>query len=149
MAAEHGRLEEARTQSIPWKKWGSCLSERQWGTVREDYSENGDAWNFFTQPIHLASSARPQFFAARVAKLSHRIHRIVIHQPPYIAKGLVRLEIPVDYRTYNSIGVLDNFLARSIATWRREWDSNPRYPFGYTRSPGACLQPLGHLSFFF
>ena len=30
--------------------------------------------------------------------------------------------------------------------WRREWDSNPRYPFGYTRSPGACLQPLGHLS---
>ncbi len=30
--------------------------------------------------------------------------------------------------------------------WRREWDSNPRYPSGYTRSPGACLQPLGHLS---
>ena len=35
----------------------------------------------------------------------------------------------------------------SMGTWRREWDSNPRYPFGYTRSPGACLQPLGHLSF--
>ena len=32
----------------PWKKWGPYLSERQWGTVREDYSENGDAWNFFT-----------------------------------------------------------------------------------------------------
>ncbi len=31
-----------------WKKWGPYLSERQWGTVREDYSENGDAWNFFT-----------------------------------------------------------------------------------------------------
>ena len=31
----------------PWKKWGPYLSERQWGTVREDYSENGDAWNFF------------------------------------------------------------------------------------------------------
>ena len=30
--------------------------------------------------------------------------------------------------------------------WRREWDSNPRYPSGYTRSPGACLKPLGHLS---
>jgi hypothetical protein len=30
--------------------------------------------------------------------------------------------------------------------WRREWDSNPRNPFGFTRSPGACLQPLGHLS---
>ena len=48
MTAEHSRLEEARTQNIPWKKWGPYLSERQWGTVREDYSENGDAWNFFT-----------------------------------------------------------------------------------------------------
>ncbi len=45
---EEIRLEEAREQKIPWKKWGPYLSERQWGTVREDYSENGDAWNFFT-----------------------------------------------------------------------------------------------------
>src|SRR5260221_583114 len=48
MTAEHERLDEARTQQVPWKKWGPYLSERQWGTVREDYSENGDAWNFFT-----------------------------------------------------------------------------------------------------
>ncbi|MGH7147650.1 MAG: MGH1-like glycoside hydrolase domain-containing protein, partial [Nitrospiraceae bacterium] len=41
-------MDEARTQNVPWKKWGPYLSERQWGTVREDYSENGDAWNFFT-----------------------------------------------------------------------------------------------------
>ncbi len=47
MTAEHGRLEEARQRSRPWKKWGPYLSERQWGTVREDYSENGDAWNYF------------------------------------------------------------------------------------------------------
>jgi len=46
--AEQTRLEEAREQKIQWKKWGPYLSERQWGTVREDYSENGDAWNFFT-----------------------------------------------------------------------------------------------------
>ena len=46
--AEHVRLAEAREQKAPWKKWGPYLSERQWGTVREDYSENGDAWNFFT-----------------------------------------------------------------------------------------------------
>jgi len=45
---EKKRLDEARERQIPWKKWGSYLSERQWGTVREDYSENGDAWNFFT-----------------------------------------------------------------------------------------------------
>ena len=45
---EHRRLGEARTQGVPWKKWGPYLSERQWGTVREDYSDNGDAWAYFT-----------------------------------------------------------------------------------------------------
>ncbi len=45
---EHKRLEEARTGSVPWKAWGPYLSERQWGTVREDYSQGGDAWNYFT-----------------------------------------------------------------------------------------------------
>ncbi len=45
---ERKRLEAARNEQAPWKKWGPYLSERQWGTVREDYSENGDAWNFFT-----------------------------------------------------------------------------------------------------
>ena len=45
---EQKRLREAREGGIPWKKWGPYLSERQWGTVREDYSPNGDAWNFFT-----------------------------------------------------------------------------------------------------
>ena len=45
---EHQRLEEARTGATPWKAWGPYLSERQWGTVREDYSQNGDAWNYFS-----------------------------------------------------------------------------------------------------
>jgi hypothetical protein len=45
---EKKRLNDARENSIPWKKWGPYLSERQWGTVREDYSAGGDAWNFFT-----------------------------------------------------------------------------------------------------
>ena len=40
-------LGECRTERALWKKWGPYLSERQWGTVREDYSENGDAWNYF------------------------------------------------------------------------------------------------------
>ena len=44
---ESKRLQEARLQQTPWKKWGPYLSERQWGTVREDYSDNGDAWNHF------------------------------------------------------------------------------------------------------
>jgi len=48
LTTEHLRLNNARQSEFPWKKWGPYLSERQWGTVREDYSENGDAWNFFT-----------------------------------------------------------------------------------------------------
>ena len=42
------RLQDARDRNVSWKKWGPYLSERQWGTVREDYSEDGDAWNYFT-----------------------------------------------------------------------------------------------------
>src|SRR3954465_4519956 len=45
---EARRLAEAREGGVPWKRWGPYLSERQWGTVREDYSERGDAWSFFT-----------------------------------------------------------------------------------------------------
>ena len=47
-SAEQRRLEEARSRRVPWKKWGPYLSERQWGTVREDYSDAGDAWNYFS-----------------------------------------------------------------------------------------------------
>ena len=45
---EQKRLNEAREKGIPWKKWGPYLSERQWGTVREDYSTDGNAWNYFS-----------------------------------------------------------------------------------------------------
>jgi hypothetical protein len=46
--SEQTRLQEDREGRAPWKKWGPYLSERQWGTVREDYSDNGDAWNYFS-----------------------------------------------------------------------------------------------------
>jgi hypothetical protein len=45
---EQKRLNDARELGVPWKKWGPYLSERQWGTVREDYSEDGNAWDYFT-----------------------------------------------------------------------------------------------------
>jgi hypothetical protein len=47
-AAEQIRLDEARDNREPWRQWGPYLSERQWGTVREDYSEDGNAWDYFT-----------------------------------------------------------------------------------------------------
>src|SRR5678816_2311172 len=48
MTEEHRRLETARNLNTPWRRWGPYLSERQWGTVREDYSHDGNAWNYFT-----------------------------------------------------------------------------------------------------
>jgi len=45
--AERSRLAEAAGGSAPWRDWGPYLSERAWGTVREDYSADGDAWSFF------------------------------------------------------------------------------------------------------
>jgi hypothetical protein len=48
MNEEQKRLEEAREKKARWRRWGPYLSERQWGTVREDYSADGDAWHYFS-----------------------------------------------------------------------------------------------------
>ncbi len=47
MTSEGRRLQDAR-DGVPWRSWGPYLSERQWGTVREDYSESGDAWSYLS-----------------------------------------------------------------------------------------------------
>ena len=46
MNAEDQRLQASVERKVHWKRWGPYLSERQWGTVREDYSPNGDAWDY-------------------------------------------------------------------------------------------------------
>ncbi|MBN8248968.1 MAG: glucosidase [Verrucomicrobia bacterium] len=48
MNAEQQRLEAAQSGAAPWRFWGPYLSERQWGTVREDYSDDGNAWDYFS-----------------------------------------------------------------------------------------------------
>jgi hypothetical protein len=48
VTAEHQRLQQARTGEVPWRKWGPYLSDRQWGTVREDCTTDGNAWGGFT-----------------------------------------------------------------------------------------------------
>src|SRR5487761_510508 len=47
MKREQQRIEESRQRKVHWKRWGPYLSERQWGTVREDYSPDGDCWHYF------------------------------------------------------------------------------------------------------
>ena len=51
MNAEQQRLADCRDLQTPWKRWGPYLSERQWGTVREDYSKYGEAWDHFSHDI--------------------------------------------------------------------------------------------------
>ena len=50
--------EQTRLQDTSWKKWGPYVSDRQWGTVREDYSANGDAWNFITHDMSRSKAYR-------------------------------------------------------------------------------------------
>src|SRR6202011_4441550 len=47
MNEESQRLDEDESRKKNWKRWGPYLSERQWATVREDYSEQGDTWSYF------------------------------------------------------------------------------------------------------
>lgn len=51
MDAERNRLREQAEKKNPWQRWGPYLSERQWGTVREDYSPGGNAWDYFTHDM--------------------------------------------------------------------------------------------------
>lgn len=55
---EHKRLEEHYSGKKNWLKWGPYLSERQWATVREDYSANGDVWNYITHDMSRAKAYR-------------------------------------------------------------------------------------------
>ncbi len=55
MNAEQQRLEETRKKAAPWKKWGPYLSERQWGTVREDYSDSMSAASYDRDGSELGS----------------------------------------------------------------------------------------------
>src|SRR6266550_560076 len=74
LTAEHQRLEEARDRKSHWKRWGPYLSERAWGTVREDYSEHGTAWEYL--PHDHARSKAYRWNEDGIAGISDRHQRI-------------------------------------------------------------------------
>ena len=76
IGAEAARLAAVRERDAPWRKWGPYLSERQWGTVREDYSANGDAWTCF--PHDRARSKAYRWGEDAIARLCDRYFDIVI-----------------------------------------------------------------------
>src|SRR5689334_44080 len=74
MTAEERRLEESRDRKIHWKRWGPYLSERAWGTVREDYSEYGTAWEYL--PHDQARSKAYRWNEDGIAGICDRHQRI-------------------------------------------------------------------------
>ncbi len=76
MTAEEKRLAEARQHVAHWKRWGPYLSDRAWGTVREDYSADGEAWQYF--PFDQARSRAYRWNEDGLAGISDRHQRICI-----------------------------------------------------------------------
>src|SRR3954463_11784415 len=74
--AEHQRLAEARAAQKHWKRWGPYLSERQWGTVREDYSPGGTAWEYF--PHDHARSRAYRWGEDGIAGFSDNLSRLCL-----------------------------------------------------------------------
>ena len=72
--AEHVRLDEARHRASHWKRWGPYVSERAWGTVREDYSPGGTAWSYF--PFEAARSRAYRWNEDGIAGICDR-HQVV------------------------------------------------------------------------
>jgi hypothetical protein len=72
--AEHQRLESYRSRKSKWKKWGPYLSDRAWGTVREDYSEDGDVWQYFS--YEMAQSRVYRWNEDGIGGISDRNQRI-------------------------------------------------------------------------
>src|SRR6266545_8104418 len=83
VTAEERRIEESRQRTKHWKRWGPYLSERAWGTVREDYSADGDAWNYFPR-------ARVRTAGARMASAAFPISSSVSVSPSRFGMGETR-----------------------------------------------------------
>jgi hypothetical protein len=72
---EAQRLTDARERGVAWRKWGPYLSERQWGTVREDYRGDGSAWEYFT------GSGRMMTLFEVAREISRRLASIFLRGP--------------------------------------------------------------------
>ena len=79
--AEHRRLTEGATAIVPpWRRWGCYVSDRSWGTVREDYSPNGDAWNYL--PHDKARSKAYRWGEDGIAGLCDR-YQLLVFAPAF------------------------------------------------------------------
>ncbi len=76
VTAEHDRLADATPATVPpWRRWGCYVTDRAWGTVREDYSPDGDAWDYF--PHDLARSKAYRWGEDGIAGICDRYQLLV------------------------------------------------------------------------
>src|SRR5580700_10595419 len=81
LTEEAKRLKEGGKKAVPpWQKWGPYVSERSWATVREDYSENGDAWSYF--PFDIAHSKAYRWGEDGIAGWCDR-YQILVFSPAF------------------------------------------------------------------
>ena len=98
MHAEKKRLKDDKKRTEYWKHWGPYLSERQWGTVREDYSENEDTWGYF--PYELAMSRAYRWGEDGIAGISDTHQRLCFslafwnEQDPFLKERIFGLANP-------------------------------------------------------
>src|SRR5271156_660770 len=80
LTAEEQRLRASAERYAHWKRWGPYLAERSWATVREDYSANGDAWNYF--PFDLAASKAYRWGEDGIAGFCDR-YQVLVFAPAF------------------------------------------------------------------
>ena len=84
ITAEHQRLIEYRERKANWKKWGPYLSERSWGTAREDYSADGSAWDYF--PHDHARSKAYRWGEDGIAGINSRLVPYTLFTDPQLGR---------------------------------------------------------------
>ena len=128
---EEQRLAEANERRQPWRKWGPYVSERQWGTVREDYSSDGNAWNYFNHDQSRSRSDSSPSTAKAIA-----LHALTS------TKRLLRNA----FCRHESHHVIPPQRLEGTQGDAKEWKTGPRVPFGVAAAArvGARRRSLRH-----
>jgi len=130
MTAEHTRLEESRERTAHWKRWGPYLSERAWGTVREDYSPYGSAWEYF--PHDHARSRAFRWNEDGIAGISDR------HQKICFALALWNEQDPILKERLFGLTGYDNVTGKYWSTWNDSMSTGIMLSEGDCDADGAC-----------
>lgn len=143
MLAEKKRLKENKKRDQYWKHWGPYLPERQWGTVREDYSEDGAAWNYFTYEDAMSRAYR--WGEDGIAGLSDTHQRLCLafafwnEQDPFLKErifGLANLEGNHGEDVKEYYYFLDNMPTHSYMKYLYKYPQS-EYPYEAIRKANA------------